>query len=224
MQPRRLKNSKSTREKEYVMLARERIGPWLLCLAAIAWLSAGCGSSTKVEQTWTAPNAQRAPLGNVVTVCFSDGTMRRNVEDAMARKLAEAGIHATPSYTLLSDQELQQRDAAKAKLASAGFDGVVALRLVSKEHQLQYIPSTFDGYWGPGWGMAYDPGDVAIETVLRVETSAYSLTSGQLVWSEITKTVDPDSPRQGIDQVTTVAAREMQKDGILASAARPAGA
>jgi len=206
------------------MLARVRIGPWLLCLAALAWLSAGCGSSTKVEQAWTAPNAQRAAMRNIVTVCFSDGTIRRACEDEMARKLAAAGIRATPSYTLLSDQELQQQGLAKGKLVSAGFDGVVALRLVSREQELHYIPPTFDGYWGAGWGWAYDPGYVASETVVRVETSAYSLPSDQLVWSAITRTVDPDSPRKGIEQVTTVATREMQKEGILATAARPAGA
>lgn len=206
------------------MLARVRIGPWLLCLAALAGSPAGCGSSTSVEQTWTAPNAQRGAMRNVVTLCFSDGVMRRTVEDAMAQKLARAGIRATPSYTLLSDQELQERGAAKARLASAGFDGVVALRLVSKEQQQHYIPSTFDGYWGAGWGMAYDPGYVAIETVVRVETSAYSLANDQLVWSAITKTVDPSSPRDGINDVTTVAARQLEKEGIIAAAARPAGA
>jgi hypothetical protein len=206
------------------MLARLRIGPWLLCLAAIAWPSTGCGSSTKVEQTWTAPNAQAVAMRNVVTVCFSDGTIRRTVEDEMARKLAAAGVRATPSYTLLSDQELQERGIARAKLASAGFDGVVALRLVSREQELHYIPPTFDGYWGAGWGTVYDPGYVASEMVVRVESSAYSLANDQLVWSAITKTIDPDSPRKGIDEVTTVAARELQKQGVIVAAARPAGA
>ncbi|HEX7835828.1 MAG TPA: hypothetical protein VF469_00115, partial [Kofleriaceae bacterium] len=65
-----------------------RIGPWLVCLAGLAGLSAGCGSSTKVEAAWTAPNAQAAAMRNVVTVCFSDGVIRRACEDEMARKLA----------------------------------------------------------------------------------------------------------------------------------------
>lgn len=206
------------------MSARVRIGPWLPRLAVIAWLLAGCGPSTTIEQSWRAPYAQRAPLRNVVTVCFSDGVVRRNVEDEMARKLARAGVRATPSYTFLSDQELEERGLAKAKLASAGFDGVVALRLVSREQELYYIPPTFDGYWGSGWAMAYAPGYVASETVVRVETSAYSLADDQLVWSAISRTVDPSSPREGIDQVTTVAARALQKEGIVATAAPPAGA
>ena len=209
------------------MLARVRIGSWLLCLAALAWLAAGCGSSTKVEAAWTAPNAQALAMRNVVTVCFSDGVIRRAVEDEMARRLAAAGIRATPSYALLSDQELEDQGLARGKLVAAGFDGVVALRLVSREQEVHYIPPTFDDYWGPGWGWAYDPGYVASDTVVRVETSAYSLPSDRLVWSAITRTVDPDSPREGIDQVTTVATRELQKQGVIAPMApmsRPAGA
>lgn len=206
------------------MFARPRISFWLLCLTATAWSFAGCGPSTTIEQSWRAPQAQRAAMRNVVTVCFSDGVIRRNVEDAMAQKLARAGVRATPSYTFLSDQALQEQGPAKAKLVSAGFDGVVALRLVSREQELHYIPPTFDGYWGPGWSMAYDPGYVASELVVRVETSAYSLADDQLVWSAISRTVDPNSPREGIDQVTTVAARELQKQGVVAPAAPSRGA
>lgn len=195
-------------------------------MLGLGTLAACGGPSTTIEQSWTAPGPQVGRLQNVVTLYVSrDGTMRRSVEDAMAQKLAGAGIRAVPAYQVLTDEDLRDRERAKARLAAAGFDGVIANRLVSKETELEYVPGSFDSYWGPAWSMAYDPGYVYTETVVRVETTAFSLTTNQLVWSAISKTVDPENQREVIEQVTSVAARELQKRGIVASAGtRPAGA
>lgn len=202
------------------------IGSWLLRVAALAWLLVACGGpSTTIEQSWRTPDARIRELRNVVTLYVSrDGTMRRSVEDAMAQKLARGGTRATPAYAVLADDELRDRQRAKAKLTAAGYDGVIAIRLVSKDQALEYVPGTFDHYWGPAWSMAYDPGYLVSEIVVRVETSAYSLVDNQLAWSALSKTVDPDTPREAVDDVTTVAAAELQKQGIVATAPRPEGA
>jgi len=198
------------------MSPRTRIVSFLL--AVIASVLAACaGPSTTIEQSWRAPDARVDKLRNAVALYLSpDSTMRRNVEDAMVTKLARAGIRATPSYSVLTDDELRQREAAKAKLVASGFDGVIAIRLVSKEDTIEYVPGTFDGYWGPAWSTAYSPGYMYTETVVRVEVSAYSLSNNELTWSALSKTVDPEGRREVIDEVTTVAANELQKQGIVA--------
>ena len=208
------------------MSAHVNHGRWLPRLAAILLVMAACGgASTTIEQSWTAPEARLGELRNVVTLYVSsDGAMRRTVEDAMSQQLARAGVRVTPSYTFLRDDELLDRARAKATLVAAGFDGVIGIRLVSREQELAYIPGTFDGYWGPAWSAAYDPGYLVSETVVRVETSAYSLTSNQLVWSALSRTVDPNGPREVIDDITQVAATELRKQGIVARAAVAPGA
>lgn len=190
---------------------------WMLRLATLVVLLVACGGpSTTIEQSWRAPEARIGNMRNVVTLYLSrDGAMRRSVEDEMARKLARTGIRATPAYSILSDGDLEDRDRAKAKLVDSGFDGVIAIRLVSKETELEYVPS-FDHYWGPAWSMAYGPGDVYAETVVRIETSAFSLVDNQLAWTALSRTVDPDNPRETIDEVTTIAARELEKQGVIA--------
>jgi len=200
------------------MSPRHEIVRFLLRFAVIAAMLASCGGpSTTIEQSWKAPDARIGKLRNAVTLYLTaDGTMRRNVEDAMVTKLARAGIRATPSYTILSDDELEQREVAKAKLMASGYDGVIAIRLVSKEESIEYVPGTFDGYWGPAWSGAYSPGYMYTETVVRVEVSAYSLTNAELAWSALSKTVDPEGRGAVIDEVTTVAAKELQKQGIVA--------
>jgi len=171
---------------------------WMLCCIAVAIVVAACAGSTTIEQSWRAP--QLSGLRNVVTVYISrDTAMRRTVEDSMARRLAGEGVRAVPAYSILSDADTQDREGAKAKLLAAGYDGVVALRLVGKETKVEVTPPIYTGYWGPAWGGAYQPGYLSTETVVRVETSVYALGDGKLVWSGLSKTVDPSSMKSTID-------------------------
>lgn len=186
---------------------------------AVGLGAAACGGSTTMEQTWKAPNLVPNNLHNVVTVYINrDGSMRRTVEDSMAQKLAAEGVRATPGYSVLTNDDLKDRDRVKAKLLAQGYDGVVSLRLVSKETQVEAMPATWDGYWGPAWGGAYDPGYLSTETIVRVETSVYQLSNGKLVWSGLSKTVDPNSMQSTIHDVTQVVAKALQKDQIVTNA------
>jgi hypothetical protein len=199
------------------MFAQQRVAT-LLCVGVALGL-AGCAGSTTMEESWKAPNLPAGDLHNVVTLYISrDGAMRRTAEDSMARKLTHEGVHAVPAYSVLTDADLKDRDQAKAKLAASGYDGVVAIRLVSKETQINAVPPTFDGYWGMGWGWGwgYDLGYMSTETVVRVQTSVYSLAHNRLVWSGLSKTVDPNSVSSAIDSVTSVVATALEKQQVVA--------
>ena len=197
--------------------------PGPLRAVAIAVIAAACGgTSTTIEQSWRTPDPRVSAMQNVVTLSLSrDGAVRRNIEDQLARKIRGNGVRATPGYLIIPDAELADRAAVREKLAAAGFDGVIAVRLVSREHQLQYVPGTWDTYWGTAWSPAYDPGYLESELVVRIETSAYSLDDQKLVWSALSRTVDPASVREGIDEVTTLAASQLSKQGIVAGTPRP---
>jgi hypothetical protein len=197
---------------------QRRIATRLLWIA-VALEFAACAGSTTIEQSWKAPNLPPSNLHNVVTVYISrDVTVRRAVEDSMAQKLAPLGVRAVPAYSILSDDEIKDRERAKAKLAAGGYDGVVALRLVGKETKIVATPPTFDGYWGTAWPGAYDPGYLSTETIVRVETNVFSFADNKLVWSGISKTVDPNTIRSTIDDVTKVVAKALEKQQIIASA------
>ena len=196
---------------------QRRVATLLPCIA-VALGFAACGGSTTIEQSWKAPNLAPSNLHNVVAVYISrDETMRRTVEDSMAQRLGQLGVRAVPAYSILSDDDLKDRDRAKAKLVAGGYDGAVALRLVGKETKLVATPSTFDGYWGMAWPGAYNPGYLSTETVVRVETKVFSLADNKLVWSGLSKTVDPNTMRSAIDDVTKVVAKALEKQQIVAS-------
>lgn len=183
------------------------IGIFLLLVAACA--------STSIEQQWRAPQATQ--LHRVATVMrSSDITVRRAAEDDMAQQLRTRGVDAVPGYRILSDQDYHDREAAKARLRAAGFDGVIVMRLASKDTRLQYVPGNFGayGYWGAGWG-AWGPGYYEPETIVRIETAAYSLQNNHLVYSALSRTIDPDSVKTLVSDVSKKVANAMQKQGVV---------
>jgi hypothetical protein len=189
----------------------------MIRLVAIATFAmCACGGGTTIEQSWTAPTARnQPPLRKVVTLFISnDVTTRRAGEDKLARDLNARGVQATPAYTILGDQELSNLDTVKAKLRSMGYDGIVAMRIVNREHQLEYMPPTFDGYWGYAYSGFYSPGYAYTETIVRIETTAYSLRNNQLVWSALTKTVDPGSARSLVNDTSKVVASQLTQRGL----------
>jgi hypothetical protein len=147
-------------------------------------------------------------------------TLRHSAEDQLARDLIKTGVSATPAYAVFGDgaNQAEDVDALKAQLAQRGFDGIVTMRIVDREQRLDSVPATFDaywGYWGPGYyGGYYWPGYAYTETIYRIESAAYSLRSGQLLWSALTKTVDPSSSREMVDTTTSIVAEQLTKRGL----------
>lgn len=185
----------------------------LACVIAAPFVASCASNTASIEQTWRAPDARPGELQTVVTMFAShDITLRRASEDRMAAALQSKGIRAIPSYALLGDRRLD-RDEAMAKMRAANIDGVVTMRVVSRGQKLQPESSGFIGYWGMAWTTT----NIVPETVVQVETSAYSLRTNKLLWSSLSKSVDPDSLRQMIDDVTQVVTRELDKEGLLSA-------
>jgi hypothetical protein len=174
---------------------------------------AACAPSATIESTWHAPSSPQ--LTNVVTLSsVRESGLRRKAEDSLAQQLSQHGVHAVPGYAVLSDQDLGDSGRIAATLRARGFDGVVAMRLVSANQRLTVQPG-FGPYWGTAWGMG---GAVIPETVVRIEVNAYSLANEQLVFSAMSKSVDPDSAKQLISSVSKVTTDRLARDRVIAPA------
>lgn len=199
----------------------------VIAFAFVALATACAGPSTTVDQVWTSPAARaEPPLQKVVTIFIADNlTMRHEGEDQLARDLAARGVQATPAYAIFRNGAETERDlpAMKAKLRDMGYDGVVTMRVVDREQQLESVPGTFDTYWGywgrgywggPGYWGGYSPGYVYTETIYRLETAAYSLRDGRLLWSAVTRTVDPANADEMVEETTQIIAGQLTGSGL----------
>src|SRR2546423_943937 len=97
--------------------ARGRLSATLAGLALVA-AAASC-ATTYMTSTWTDPSAKGAALSKVAVICITkDAGLRHIAEDAAAANLT--GAQAIPSYQVLGDVDLKDREAVKAKLSAAG--------------------------------------------------------------------------------------------------------
>lgn len=197
------------------------------CTLALAAMLAGSAcATTTFSSIWKAPDAPQIVLSGqkvaAVVMAPSDGT-RRTAEDALARELTRRGVEGVASYTFLSDQDLKDEAAAKARLQQAGIEGVVVMRVVSQDQSVTYAPSTwsrgyypsFWGYWGYGWGTVYSPGYVRTDTVVNVETLVYSVSGDTLLWAGVSGTTNPSKVDAFVTEIVDEAAKEMRKSGLL---------
>jgi hypothetical protein len=194
-------------------------------LAAV--LLAGCATtSTQLVNSWKDPTAGQVRFKKVLTVCAckDDGT-RRTVED----RLAAAIKGSEPSYSVLSDDQLDDRARTKAALLDGGFDGVVIMRLVSVDKSSTYVPGqayvvpmgyhSMYGGWGYGgyaaYGTAYDPGYVRKDEVVNFDTNIYSVADEKLLWASRSQTDNPSSINSMIDEIVAETAAEMKKQKVI---------
>jgi len=187
----------------------------------------GCATS-RIENSWVDPSAtpQSFALNQVlVTALVSDGAIRRATEDAMDRSLSagprgqsgQLAVH--PSYTLLEDRELVDAAAARKKVEAAGYDGAVLIRFVSSHQEVTVTPPSYGGgYWGyygyAGGAMMYDPGSVRTDTILKLQISIYSLAEGKLLWSGVSRTLNPSKIEKLVGDVTEAVRADLSERGL----------
>ncbi len=198
-------------------------------LAAVTLALFACATTT-FQSTWRSPDARPLRLSGrkVVAVFLSkDPALRRRAEDAMAREISARGATGVPAYTVLSDEDIKDREGSKEKVEKLGFSGAVVMRLVGSETQYSYQPAGgvwvgphyhhfWGGYWGWGWGSVWAPGYLEVDKVVKVETLVYSLEQDQLVWAGVSKTLNPEAIESFIAELATAVTKQMAKDGLFA--------
>lgn len=194
-------------------------------LVALTLVSAGaCGSSTHFYSKWNGA-AQPVSLAGmrVATVFITDNeSVRRQGEDVLAREVGRIGAMGFASYTIIADNPRDQ-ERAKRELEKSGADVVLSMRVISSDRIANYTPGYWStssdhrslwGYWGYGWGGAYDTAYLTT-TVVAVETMLYSLRDGRMLWAGMSETFDKDNVKSAVKSIAREAVDEMQDDGAL---------
>ena len=163
------------------------------------------------------------------------------VKDEASRRTTENRIASSnpifkTSYQYLNGTNLHLTKEQKLKiLQDENFDGVITMRLVSKEKETNYVPGTntglyyggmggmYGGMYGYGFGNwygmyspnFYDPGYYQETTLYMVETNIFSLKENKLIWTGTTKSEYATDLGQTVDSILQTVVAEMRKDGSL---------
>jgi len=186
-------------------------------LGACILLALAC-ASTKLTSQWRDPATQSIQFHRVAGIALSqDQTLRRVAEDEFVKALTPE--YAVAGYSLIPDDELTDKEKVKARLAKAGIDGAVVFRLVAVDERQTWVPPTsysgMWGYYGYAAPMVYQPGYLATDRVVQVETMLYSVDQARLVWAAHSETLNPKSTQETIDGVVEAAVGAMRKQKLL---------
>ncbi len=205
------------------MTRHARLG--ILCLGA--GLVFGCATA-QIESAWRDPatTPQSLEFKKVVVVAMArDGVLRRKAEDELVLVLqkgpkAQAGeMTVTPSYLVLDENELAGAAHAREKMKSEGFDGAVLVSFVSSQEQITVSTPAYPaggmwGYYGRP-GAFYDPVTVQSDTIVRIQTDIYSVEQGKLLWSGVSRSMNPSNVEKLVAGVADAVAGELRKEGLL---------
>jgi hypothetical protein len=204
-------------------------------LAVAVLILAGCAPPTRVVSQWHDPSYDKSGLTNLLVLGLQpDPGKRRIWEDSFCEALSRYGVRATPSYP---DFPNVPRDSNEVRdyVRQKGFDGVVITRKLSTDEVHTYVPPTTTvvssgAYWGPYpyWGGYYGayapavsayttPGYVETDRIVTVETTVWGKVGdrGQMIWSGITETTNPTSPKDFSAELGASLLPQMERDGII---------
>jgi hypothetical protein len=201
----------------------------MVALVAAGGISLSACATTTFNTTWTAPDTQPIrvePGDKVIAMVMSPNeATRRGAETALASELSRrGGVEAIPSYTVIPDDAVQDKEKARPYIDKTGARYAVVMRATGKDKEISgsgsmytgpYYGGFWGGYYGWGWGAAYSPGYLRTDTVVSVETLVYDLESNKLIWAGQSQTMNPSNAEKMIRELVDEAGREMKKQGLL---------
>lgn len=201
--------------------------PARMPVLAVLALAAAC-ASTELQQSWVRPNLGPLTFKKVAAVAIArDPARRRMMEDSMVGEIQHVApdVQATASYTVIED--MTNKDKVREQFEQRGFDSSIVMRVTDVNRQDVYVPGrtieapvayrTFWGYYDYWVPIAFQPGYVEQYRDVRVETEGYAFAGGggDLVYSAVSRTLDPSSPADLANDVTSVVTRDMRDKGLL---------
>lgn len=151
-----------------------------------------CGT-TRLKTTWTAPGVRSLQFEKVVAFAVTkDEVVRRNAEHEICERITS--VPCAPAYAVVADSDRGEVEKLARQVDAAGFDGAVILRYVGRRTEETYVPPTpapLWGYYGYGWGRAYDPGYVRQTELVDVDIAVYAVKDRELLWTGTTESMPP---------------------------------
>ena len=203
----------------------------MAALAAAAVVAAPAYAKTKFKTAWKSPDATQITLGPgdtvLAMVITTRDDSRNGAEAALAQELEKRGVEAVPAYTVIPKSLIQDAERARPYVEKAGCKYALIMRVVSQEKDIKgsgpqytsvytgpYYGGLYGGYWGFGWGVAYNAGNIEIDTKVSVETLFYDLRTDKLLWAGMSETVNPSTALKFIKDLVNKVGKEMKKQGL----------
>ena len=193
-----------------------------VCLVIFALFVFTSCATTTLTAVWRG-ESYAGPVKKMAVMGVSRKPVIRNLfEDECVRELRARGTDAVASYTVLSFEQLANREAVQTKIREMGADAVLMTRLVDTKSVQTYIPGqvyVMPSYYY-GWGGYYGnvfatPGYTVQDEYAFLETNVYDVKTEQLIWSARSETWMSDNDQGTIKSFIGVIIARLAADKII---------
>jgi len=153
---------------------------------------------------------------------------RRIYEDAFVARLKADGVSGVAGYTLIEDiKDYKDGAILKDAVRKSGTDGALIGRLISVKEKERIVPPSvyyepmygyrhgFYDYYGMSHRAVYSPGYTTIDTVVKLETTVFSLSPEKMIWAGTTESFNPPSPLKIIEENADLIIKSMKTAKLL---------
>jgi hypothetical protein len=171
----------------------------------------------KFASTWTPPDVQPVDFtGKKIVVLVLGRNLQKCLaaEEDLAREITARGAQGIAGHTLISENELSDKEKVKSDLAKAGVAGAVVIRAWIKGQQ-SAGPDQDRGFWKfYGETMETDSGQPPENVDLYVETRVYSIDQDKMMWTGSSSTKS-SKLEKFIQELVPAIGEAMNKQGLL---------
>ncbi len=193
----------------------------LVSLLLATLLLAGC-QTTVLQSAWYDPTFTGGPMARITVVAAGLGPANRRVaEDVFSQRLRSLRVHAAPGWAVVSDEARNAPEPFTEALRASGAEGVLVIRVLGVDTRTQVntmMVTTATPVWGSSsvWAMTTVPvTQVSQYNLVMIETSLYEVSTGRLVWSGITQTLNPSDFQRDVGGFADVIIGQLAARGLL---------
>lgn len=192
------------------------------CLVIFSLFVCASCATTTLTAVWKG-ESYKGPVKKMAVIGVSKKPVIRNLfEDECVRELRARGTDAVASYTILSFEQLADKQTVQSKVGELGADAVLMTRLVDTKSVQTYIPGqvyVMPNYYY-GWGGYHGnvfatPGHTVQDEYAYLETNIYDVKTEQLIWSARSETWMSDSDQGMIKSFIGVIIARLSSDKVI---------
>ncbi len=205
----------------------------LFFLITSALLVVSCGPATEINSTYTADQLEQKNFTKIVVMTLSPRQADRStVENALVAELGDEGIEAVPSASLFPVEFFEEekgRTDLERQLDEAGADALLTVNLLDVDQYANLVATdpVFDpitaypyyGYWYDYYDYwypnVYTDAYLTATTQVVTETNLYDLSTGELIWSAQSSTVDPETIFEWANAYADEVADRIEELGLM---------
>ncbi len=184
-----------------------------------------CKSPTSaITDSWADESIESPVYQKVLVIAVTkNGAVRRYYEDQMVKKLATKNVTAVASLDGISAKEAISPETFRKYFSNQGIDAVLVSRPVEVKELPVFVPgdsgtaeyANFYSYYNHVYGKAPEPGSFGSNTLVRLVTHLFDVSSEQAVYSCKSNSYAHGNGEQVMDELTARIAKDLKRKGFF---------